>query len=54
MAVATFPYEAREDGDVGFAVGDLIEVVEQDDSGWWIGVVKGKRGQFPANYVQLK
>jgi len=54
MAIAEYPFEPREDGEVGFAVGDEIEVIEQDDSGWWVGIVKGKKGQFPGNYVKLK
>jgi hypothetical protein len=47
-------FKPRENGEVGFAVGDLIEVIEQDDSGWWIGISNGVRGQFPGNYVQLQ
>lgn len=54
VAIARYKYDPQESGEIGFAVGDLIEVLEQGDSGWWIGVAKGKRGEFPANYVQLR
>jgi len=54
VAVATFPFDPREEGEIGFNVGDKIEVLQQDSSGWWVGIANGKKGQFPANYVQLQ
>ena len=51
MAVASYPFEPREAGEVGFAVGDLIEVIEQDDSGWWVGVANGK--VYPSHHFEF-
>ena len=32
--------------------GDEIRVTEEDDSGWWKGVLRGQEGWFPFNYVE--
>jgi len=42
-----------EPGDLQFETGDDILVVQKpDDAEWWTGVCNGRRGVFPANYVQ--
>lgn len=33
--VALYDYEAEEEGELTFAEGDRIVLLEQDDSGWW-------------------
>lgn len=33
-------------------IGDVIDVINQDDPGWWTGEIDGKLGLFPANFVQ--
>ena len=33
--------------------GTCTQVTEEDDSGWWKGVLRGKEGWFPYNYVEL-
>ena len=43
---------AGED-EVTFDPDDIIENIEKIDEGWWVGDVNGKRGLFPANYVEL-
>lgn len=40
--------------EVSFDPGDLITEIEQVDEGWWIGTAPdGRRGLFPANYVEV-
>ena len=41
------------DDEVTFDPDDIIEDIEEVDDGWWMGTVNGKRGLFPANYVEL-
>ena len=42
------------DGDaLSFDKGDTMEVLEQDDGGWWLVNVNGKTGWAPSNYLQL-
>ncbi|PPQ95714.1 hypothetical protein CVT26_008357 [Gymnopilus dilepis] len=32
--------------------GDIIEVVDDKDSGWWRGRLRGSEGMFPSSYVE--
>ena len=34
--------------------GDKIEVIKKTDSGWWTGILNGKKGLFPINFVQVQ
>lgn len=47
--VALYDYAATADGDLSFAAGDRIEVVERTASteDWWTGIVNGHQGVFP-------
>ena len=48
------PQDARQ---LPFRIGDIINVVSTDESGWWHGTLNGsnddKIGLFPANYVNV-
>ncbi|EGB05596.1 hypothetical protein AURANDRAFT_30745, partial [Aureococcus anophagefferens] len=50
--VALFDCVGDDDGELSFAAGALITVVDASDDGWWTGDADGKRGVFPANYVK--
>lgn len=52
-ALAIFNFEGEVEGDLQFKQGDLIEVIQKDSSGWWLGKTGGKVGNFPYNFVQL-
>ncbi|EIM19642.1 BAR-domain-containing protein [Wallemia mellicola CBS 633.66] len=51
---ALYDFEPQAPGDLGFRVGDQIEVVQRTDSAndWWTGRLNGSEGVFPGNYVQ--
>mmetsp|Transcript_13802 Transcript_13802/g.24520 ORF Transcript_13802/g.24520 Transcript_13802/m.24520 type:complete len:713 (+) Transcript_13802:257-2395(+) len=50
---AVFAYTAEEDSELSIQAGDIIRVIEQDDSGWWEGELKdGTSGSFPCNYTK--
>jgi myosin-1 len=49
---AAYDYCAVADNELTFVVGDVIEVILEDDSGWWTGKLNGKFGLFPSNYVR--
>jgi len=34
--------------------GDLIEITQMGEDGWWTGNLKGSTGIFPSNYTELK
>lgn len=48
-------YAGADEGELTMAVGDVVEVYEMDESGWWHGQNhrSGDHGWLPANYVQL-
>uniref|UniRef100_A0A8C7IQD6 Intersectin 1 n=1 Tax=Oncorhynchus kisutch TaxID=8019 RepID=A0A8C7IQD6_ONCKI len=50
---AMYTYESNEQGDLTFQQGDVI-VVTKKEGDWWTGVVSGKTGVFPSNYVKPK
>ncbi|ORX33281.1 SH3 domain-containing protein [Kockovaella imperatae] len=53
-AKAVYDYEAAEEGEIGFADGEILTQIEQLDEGWWSGTnANGQSGLFPANYVEL-
>lgn len=49
--VAMYTYESNEQGDLSFQQGDVV-VVTRKEGDWWTGVVGGKTGVFPSNYVK--
>ncbi|RKF73764.1 Regulator of cytoskeleton and endocytosis [Golovinomyces cichoracearum] len=52
---ALYDYEAQAEGDLSFKVGEVIEVIARtnNENEWWTGKLKGKKGQFPGNYVKV-
>lgn len=52
-ATALYDYEAAEDNEISFPEGAKIINIEFPDDDWWSGEYNGKKGLFPANYVQL-
>ncbi|CAK5284088.1 unnamed protein product [Mycena citricolor] len=36
---------------LSFRAGQVIHVLNRDNSGWWDGELEGRRGWFPSNYV---
>lgn len=56
LTVAIDDYEAEDENELTFSVGDEIEVITEDPSGWWEGkhVPSGKVGWFPFSFVEWK
>lgn len=52
-AKALYEYTASDETEISFDVDDIVLVHKVDDSGWWEGENKGRRGIFPGNYVEL-
>ncbi|EMF13346.1 uncharacterized protein SEPMUDRAFT_148680 [Sphaerulina musiva SO2202] len=55
FVTALYDFEGQTADDLPFREGDKIRVIKKTDStdDWWEGEVNGKKGSFPANYVQL-
>lgn len=54
-ATALYDFEAQAADDLSFNKDDVIEIVTrtQNENEWWTGKLRGKKGQFPGNYVHI-
>jgi chromosome segregation ATPase len=52
-AVALYDFDKERDEDLEFNRGDMIEILEKNDSGWWIGRIGDRIGTFPFNFVNI-
>jgi len=54
FVVADYEYVGEDDSQLTFNEGDRIEVLEQDETGWWTGRLEknGVEGYFPSTYVK--
>eukprot|EP00466_Bigelowiella_natans_P017954 jgi/Bigna1/135715/aug1.30_g10423 len=55
LYIATFDFESVEEGQLSIKEGDIIILIEKDDSGWWFGRQQKdheQEGLFPFNYVE--
>ncbi|NXL85140.1 MYO1F protein, partial [Alectura lathami] len=49
---ALYQYVGQDVDELSFNVGDVIDILLEDISGWWKGRLHGREGLFPGNYVQ--
>jgi hypothetical protein len=52
LVEALYDIDAEAEDELTFKAGDMIEVIETSDDGWWKGRINGKEGLFPVNYVK--
>ncbi|KAJ5672129.1 hypothetical protein N7507_001256 [Penicillium longicatenatum] len=50
---AMYDYDADDHTSLSFRRGDIIQVLNQLDTGWWDGVIDNTRGWFPSNYCTI-
>ncbi|KAK0141966.1 Unconventional myosin-Ie [Merluccius polli] len=48
---ALYAYDAQDTDELSFNAEDVIDIIKEDASGWWMGRLRGKQGLFPNNYV---
>jgi hypothetical protein len=53
MVRAMYDHEAEADDELSFKVGDMVEVLETGDGGWWSGKCHGNVGDFPVDFVDI-
>lgn len=46
-----FRYRMAQPGELTIEPNDIIELMAEFDSGWWLGRCRGEEGLFPHNYV---
>ncbi|GJQ81652.1 hypothetical protein Trydic_g8530 [Trypoxylus dichotomus] len=47
-----FSYQPLHPDELTLCVGDVINIIGEDEEGWWKGVHNGKEGVFPSNFVE--
>ncbi|KAF5894678.1 CD2-associated protein, partial [Clarias magur] len=47
-----FEYVPQNEDELGLKVGDIIDITEEVEEGWWSGTMNGKTGLFPSNFVK--
>lgn len=52
-AKVLFDYEPENEDELKIEVGDTVEIIKQEEEGWWEGVLNGKTGVFPSNFVEI-
>lgn len=52
--LAMHDYFAENPTCLSFRTGQVIHVLNRDNSGWWDGELEGRRGWFPSNYVNAE
>jgi len=50
--IAVYDYTQERDDELSFQENSLIYVLKKNDDGWYEGVLNGKTGLFPGNYVE--
>ena len=50
--VTIHEYQGQESNDLRFGAGQLIEVMQEKQSGWWRGRIGQRSGVFPVNFTR--
>uniref|UniRef100_A0A8C7VRL8 Osteoclast-stimulating factor 1 n=1 Tax=Oncorhynchus mykiss TaxID=8022 RepID=A0A8C7VRL8_ONCMY len=49
---ALFEYVPQNEDELELKIGDIIDINEEVEEGWWSGTMNGKSGLFPSNFVK--
>ncbi|KAI3359887.1 hypothetical protein L3Q82_014237, partial [Scortum barcoo] len=52
LYTAVKSYKANKDDEITVTIGAVVEVLQQDDTGWWLIRYNGKSGYIPTMYLQ--
>ena len=47
-----FDYTAEAENELDLSLGDIVNILQEDDSGWSKGEIDGKSGWFPSSYYE--
>ncbi|XP_067880929.1 opsin-5 isoform X2 [Heterodontus francisci] len=49
---ALFDYIPQNEDELEIKTGDVVEIIEEVEEGWWKGILNEKAGLFPSNFVK--
>uniref|UniRef100_A0A4W4HFI6 Osteoclast-stimulating factor 1 n=1 Tax=Electrophorus electricus TaxID=8005 RepID=A0A4W4HFI6_ELEEL len=49
---ALYDFSSERADELHIKEGDLLNILQKDNNGWWYGELKGRRGHFPSTYVE--
>uniref|UniRef100_A0A6Q2XMW2 Osteoclast-stimulating factor 1 n=1 Tax=Esox lucius TaxID=8010 RepID=A0A6Q2XMW2_ESOLU len=49
---ALYDFTSDKEDELNMKEGDLLEIYQKEDSGWWYGILNGQIGHFPSTYVE--
>ncbi|XP_054555810.1 nostrin isoform X3 [Talpa occidentalis] len=52
LCKALYSFQARQDDELNLEKGDIVTIHKKREEGWWFGSLNGKKGHFPAAYVE--
>ncbi|EFB23779.1 hypothetical protein PANDA_004644, partial [Ailuropoda melanoleuca] len=52
LCKALYSFQARQDDELNLEKGDIVTIYRKQEEGWWFGSLNGKKGHFPASYVE--
>jgi SH3 domain-containing protein 21 len=52
-AIVEFDYKAERPDELSLTKGDIIRNIVQQEGGWWSGMLNGRKGVFPDNFVRM-
>ncbi|KAM8831400.1 CD2-associated protein isoform 3-T3 [Spinachia spinachia] len=47
-----FDYQPQNEDELLLKIGDVVDIIEEVEEGWWNGNFNGKSGLFPSNFVK--
>ena len=50
--IAIYDYQADKEDELSFSENSVIYVLKKNDDGWYEGILNGRTGLFPGNYVE--
>ena len=52
-AKVTFDYEAQDQNELSLKLGEIVDILGEEEPGWWKGQLANKVGVLPSNFVEL-
>ena len=52
LARVLFDYTAEAENELDLSLGDIVTILQEDESGWSKGEIDGKSGWFPSSYYE--